>query len=207
MNFSSKLIQQAVEEFERLPGIGKKTALRLVLHLLKQDEMSVDQFTHTISKMRHEIRYCKNCFNLADEEYCAICANPRRDQSVICVVENIRDVIAIESTDQYHGVYHVLGGVISPLDGIGPDALKIDALIERCKAAKEVIMALSPTIEGDTTIYYISKKLKDLPVKITSIARGVSFGGELEYVDEITLGRSIASRMPYENYMIKNEER
>lgn len=208
MNFPSKLIEQAVAEFEKLPGIGKKTALRLVLYLLKQDVANVEQFTHTIEKMRKEIHFCKICHNISDHEICSICSNPKRDASLVCVVETIRDVIAIESTNQYHGLYHVLGGVISPMEGVGPDELKIESLIQRCESGevKEVIMALNPTIEGDTTIFYISKKLQSLPVKITSIARGVSFGGELEYVDDITLARSIVTRMPYENYFVKQEE-
>jgi len=208
VNFPSKLIEQAVAEFEKLPGIGKKTALRLVLHLMKQDVLSVEQFTGAMDKMRKEIRFCKVCHNISDAETCSICANPKRDASLICVVETIRDVIAIESTNQYNGVYHVLGGVISPMDGIGPDELKIDSLIERCNSGnvREAIMALNPTIEGDTTIFYISKKLQSSPVKITSIARGVSFGGELEYVDDVTLARSIVTRMPYENYLVKQSE-
>jgi recombination protein RecR len=208
VNFPSKLIEQAVAEFEKLPGIGKKTALRLVLHLLKQDVANVEQFTHAIDKMRKEIQFCKICHNISDQEICSICSNPKRNASLVCVVETIRDVIAIESTNQYHGLYHVLGGVISPMEGIGPDELKIESLIQRCTSGdvKEVIMALNPTIEGDTTIFYISKKLQPLPVKITSIARGVSFGGELEYVDDITLARSIVTRMPYENYFVKQEE-
>ena len=208
MNFPSKLIEQAVAEFERLPGIGKKTALRLVLYLMKQDVATVEQFTKAIEKMRREIRFCKICHNISDQEICSICSNSKRDGSLVCVVETMRDVIAIESTNQYFGVYHVLGGVISPMEGIGPDELKIESLVERCEKGivKEVIMALNPTIEGDTTIFYISKKLHHLPVKITSIARGVSFGGELEYVDDITLARSIVTRMPYENYMVKNSE-
>lgn len=208
MNFPSRLIETAVAEFEKLPGIGKKTALRLVLYLMKQDLASVEQFTQAVLKMRKEIRFCKNCHNIADQELCSICLSQKRDSSVICVVENIRDVIAIESTNQFNGVYHVLGGVISPMEGIGPDELKIESLIQRCSSGsvKEVIMALNPTIEGDTTIFYISKKLRPLPVKITSIARGVSFGGELEYVDDVTLARSIATRMPYENYLVKQGE-
>ena len=208
MNFPSKLIEEAVAEFEKLPGIGKKTALRLVLYLLKQDVRRVEQFSQVIEKMRKEIHFCKICHNISDQEICSICSNLKRDASVICVVETIRDVIAIESTNQYHGLYHVLGGVISPIEGIGPDELKIESLIQRCASGevKEVVMALNPTIEGDTTIFYISKKLQSLPVKITSIARGVSFGGELEYVDDVTLARSIATRMPYENYMVKQSE-
>jgi len=208
VNFPSKLIEQAVAEFEKLPGIGKKTALRLALYLLKQDVQNVEQFTHAIEKMRKEIHFCKICHNISDHEICSICSNPKRDTSLVCVVETIRDVIAVESTNQYHGLYHVLGGVISPMEGIGPDELKIESLIQRCATGevKEVIMALNPTIEGDTTIFYISKKLQSLPVKITSIARGVSFGGELEYVDDITLARSIVTRMPYENYFVKQDE-
>lgn len=197
-----------MNEFEKLPGIGKKTALRLVLHLLKQDVATAEHFGEAIMRMRREIRFCKNCHNIADHELCSICENPKRNQSLVCVVENIRDVIAIESTNQYNGLYHVLGGVISPLEGIGPEELNIDSLGERCRhgEVKEVIMALNPTIEGDTTIFYLSKKLQSLPVKITSIARGISFGGELEYVDDITLARSIATRMPYENYLVRSGE-
>ncbi len=197
-----------MNEFEKLPGIGKKTALRLVLHLLKQDVATTEHFGEAIMRMRREIRFCKNCHNIADHELCSICENPKRNQSLVCVVENIRDVIAIESTNQYNGLYHVLGGVISPLEGIGPEELNIDSLGERCRhgEVKEVIMALNPTIEGDTTIFYLSKKLQSLPVKITSIARGISFGGELEYVDDITLARSIATRMPYENYLVRSGE-
>src|SRR6185295_631274 len=208
MNFPSKLIEQAVAEFEQLPGIGKKTALRLVLYLMKQDVANVEQFTKAIEKMRNEIRFCKICHNISDHDICSICSNPKRNTSLVCVVETIRDVIAIESTNQYFGLYHVLGGVISPMEGIGPDELKIESLVQRSEKenVKEVIMALNPTIEGDTTIFYISKKLQHLPVKITSIARGVSFGGELEYVDDVTLARSIVTRMPYENYMVKNDQ-
>ncbi len=208
MNFPSKLIEQAVSEFEKLPGIGKKTALRLVLYLMKQDIAAVEQFTMAVGRMRKEIKFCHTCHNISDTEICGICSSQKRNSSLVCVVENIRDVIAIESTNQYFGLYHVLGGVISPLDGIGPDELKITSLIERAanSATKEVIMALNPTIEGDTTIFYISRKLQHLPVKITSIARGVSFGGELEYVDDVTLARSIVTRMPYENYLVKDQE-
>ncbi len=208
MNFPSKLIEQAVSEFEKLPGIGKKTALRLVLHLLKQDKESVELFSDSIVRMRSQIRFCKNCHNISDNELCSICESLKRNHSLVCVVESIRDVIAIESTNQYHGLYHVLGGVISPLDGIGPEEVNIESLAVRCTNGeiKEVIMALNPTIEGDTTIFYISKKLQSLPVKITSIARGISFGGELEYVDDITLGRSIATRMPYENYLVHRDQ-
>jgi recombination protein RecR len=201
MNFSSPLLEKAVAEFEKLPGIGKKTALRLVLHLLRQEKESVTEFSNAISRLRNEIRYCRTCFNLSDEELCSICRNPRRNTSVVCVVENIREVMAIENTHQFTGLYHVLGGVISPMDGIGPDQLRIDSLIERCRSGeiRELIMALSPTVEGDTTVFYLARKLKDSGIKITTLARGVAFGGELEYVDDVTLGRSLTARIPYEN--------
>ncbi len=207
MNIPSKLIQDAVTEFSKLPGIGKKTALRLVLHLLKQPEESAEQFGAAIVKMRKEIKYCKNCHNISDAEQCGICTNPARDKSLVCVVENIRDIMAIENTNQFRGTYHVLGGVISPLDGIGPEQLNISSLISRVekKEVSEIIMAISPTMEGDTTIFYVSKQLAEKPVNITTIARGVAFGGELEYTDELTLARSIASRMPYENYLIRKK--
>jgi recombination protein RecR len=200
MNFSSKLLEEAVNAFASLPGIGKKTALRLVLHLVTREVETVDQFGAAIVKMRREIKSCKVCHNLSDEELCNICRDQRRDQQVICVVESIRDVMAIEDTGQYRGMYHVLGGVISPLEGIGPGELTIDSLEQRLATGetKEVVMAISPTIEGETTIFYISKRLKDLDLKISTIARGVSFGGELEYADELTLGRSIVARVPYQ---------
>lgn len=203
MQFSSALLESAVNEFSRLPGIGKKTALRLVLHLLKQEESQVTQFSETIARMRSEIRFCKRCCNVADGELCTICSNSYRQQQVICVVENIRDVIAIESTQQFNGTYHVLGGVISPLDGVGPDQLNIDALVERIdqELTEELIFALSPNIQGDTTIYYVQKKLSGKNVRITTIARGIAFGGELEYADELTLGRSLQNRLPVEKYM------
>ena len=206
MKYSSKLIADAVAEFQRLPGIGEKTALRLVLHLLKQDKQRVSAFGETITRMRSEIMFCSTCHNVSDHDICDICSNPMRDQSQVCLVESIRDIIAIENTNTYRGTYHVLGGVISPIDGVGPDQLHIPSLIDRVQKGtiKEVIMALSPTIEGDTTIFYISKKLKDFDVHITSIARGISFGGELEYTDELTLGRSIATRLPYENTLVKS---
>ena len=205
MIFSSHLLENAVNEFARLPGIGKKTALRLVLHLIKKDVAEVKSFSSAIEKMREEIKFCSRCHNISDKELCNICANNMRRQEMICVVENIRDVIAIESTQQYNGMYHVLGGIISPLDGVGPDQLRINSLISRIEEEKteEIIFALSPNIQGDTTIYYIGKKLKDLPVKITTIARGIAFGGELEYADEMTLARSITNRMPVENYVLK----
>jgi recombination protein RecR len=204
MIFSSSLLENAVNEFARLPGIGKKTALRLVLHLIKKDISEVQNFSGTIQKMREEIKFCSRCHNIADKDLCNICANNLRRQDMICVVENIRDVIAIESTQQYNGLYHVLGGIISPLDGIGPDQLQIDTLVDRVKneECEEIIFALSPNIQGDTTIYYIGKKLKNLTVKITTIARGIAFGGELEYADEMTLARSITNRMPVENYVM-----
>ncbi|MGN6531181.1 MAG: recombination mediator RecR [Ginsengibacter sp.] len=207
MIFSSTLLENAVNEFAKLPGIGKKTALRLVLHLLKKDVSDVKTFSDVILKMREEIHFCSRCRNIADKELCNICADRSRKQEIICVVETIRDVIAIESTQQYNGLYHVLGGIISPLDGIGPDQLEIDSLIRRVneEITQELIFALSPNIQGDTTIYYISKKLKESPVKITTIARGIAFGGELEYADEMTLARSISNRMPVENYVGNNK--
>jgi recombination protein RecR len=203
MQFSSALLENAVSEFAKLPGIGKKTALRLVLHLLKQEPGKVEAFGEAIVKMRNEIKFCQRCFNVADADVCSICANTMRIQEIICVVENIRDVIAIESTQQFNGLYHVLGGIISPLDGIGPDQLNIEPLVQRIQQEKteELIFALNPNIQGDTTIYYIQKKLQSIPVKITTIARGIAFGGELEYADEMTLARSITNRLPVEKYM------
>lgn len=203
MQFSSVLLENAVNEFARLPGIGKKTALRLVLHLLRQDPADVQQFSGVIAKMRSEIKFCQRCFNVADGDICSICANSMRKQEVICVVETIRDVIAIESTQQFNGTYHVLGGIISPLDGIGPEQLNIESLLHRVRKenTEELIFALNPTIQGDTTIYYIQKKLQDLPIRVTTIARGIAFGGELEYADEMTLARSLQNRLPIENYM------
>lgn len=203
MQFSSELLEKAVNEFARLPGIGKKTALRLVLHLLKTETEKVESFGEAITRMRQEIKFCQRCFNVSDTDICNICSNPLRKQHLICVVESIRDVIAIESTQQFSGIYHILGGIISPLDGIGPDQLNIEALVQRIKDDKpeEVIFALNPNIQGDTTIYYIQKKLASLPVKVTTIARGISFGGELEYADEMTLARSISNRLPVESYV------
>lgn len=203
MIFSSTLLENAVNEFAKLPGIGKKTALRLVLHLLKKDVQEVQTFSEAIVKMREGIHFCSRCFNISDEHLCNICSDRSRKQHLICVVENIRDVIAIESTQQYNGLYHILGGIISPLDGIGPGQLQIDSLIKRINEEKteELIFALSPNIQGDTTLFYISKKLQSLPIKITTIARGIAFGGELEYADEMTLARSISNRMPVENYI------
>jgi len=205
MNFPSKLIEDAVSEFEKLPGIGHKTALRLVLHLLKQQPQQAQQFVDAISRMRREVQYCRECHNISDADLCAICSGAKRNHKLVCVVENIRDVIAIESTQQYFGLYHVLGGVISPLEGIGPEKLQIDSLTRRIEAngIEEVIMALNPTVEGDTTIYYLSKKMEHLPVKITTLSRGVAFGAELEYTDDMTLARSISSRLPYENYLVQ----
>jgi recombination protein RecR len=203
MIFSSTLLENAVNEFAKLPGIGKKTALRLVLHLLKKETDEVKVFSDAILKMRQEINFCSRCHNIADKQLCNICADRARKQQLICVVESIRDVIAIESTQQYNGLYHVLGGIISPLDGIGPDQLQIDSLLKRVDDEKteELIFALSPNIQGDTTIFYISKKLKNAGIKITTIARGIAFGGELEYADEMTLARSISNRIPVENYV------
>ena len=203
-NFSSKLIEDAVNEFASLPGVGKKTALRFVLHLLKKDNAEVEKFGSAFIKLRNELRYCGNCHNISDKELCDICSNENRDHSLVCVVEDIRDVMAIENTQQYKGVYHVLGGIISPMDGIGPSDLSIESLVEKVKNGeiKEVMMALSTTMEGDTTNFYIYKRLKDHKITITTIARGVSIGDELAYADEITLGRSIVNRTPYENSLL-----
>jgi len=200
MIFSSVLIEEAVNEFSRLPGIGRKTALRLVLHLLKQDASTVQRFSESVRKMREEIKFCRQCHNVSDGEICRICSDSSRKRTTICVVESLRDVMAIEATQQYSGLYHVLGGLISPLDGIGPDALNIDSLIQRLHSGntEELIMALSPTLEGDTTTYYIGKKISHLAVRITTLSRGVAFGGELEYADELTLARSIQNRLPIE---------
>jgi len=205
MNFSSKLLEDAVAEFAKLPGVGQKTALRLVLHLLKQDRAEVDRFSVAISKLRNEIQFCQICHNISDSAICQICSATKRDQGVICVVEDTRDVMAIENTNQYNGLYHVLGGLISPMDGVGPADLEVDTLVDRLKDIKvsEVIFALSATMEGDTTIFYLNKKLKSFNITISTIARGIAFGGELEYVDELTLGRSIATRVPYENSLSK----
>jgi recombination protein RecR len=200
MTFSSKLIEKAVEAFSTLPGIGRKTALRLVLHLLKQDKTVTEQFTTALAAMREGIQECTTCHNFSDHEQCQICSDPRRDRSLVCVVENVRDLMAIEDTGQYRGLYHVLGGIISPIEGVGPHDLNIESLTQRAQAGdiKEAIMAISPTIEGETTIYYLTKKLHPLGVQVSAIARGVSFGGDLEYADEVTLGRSIVTRVPYE---------
>lgn len=200
MTFSSKLIEKAVEAFASLPGIGRKTAFRLVLHLLKQDKSVTVQFTDALVRLREGIRECRICHNLADDEVCQICADARRDRSLVCVVENVRDLMAIEETSQYRGLYHVLGGIISPMEGVGPADLQIESLVGRVReqGVKEIIMAISPTIEGETTIYYLSRQLQPLGVQVSAIARGVSFGGDLEYADELTLGRSIVARVPYE---------
>jgi recombination protein RecR len=201
MNFSSKLIEDAVNEFSKLPGVGKRTALRFVLHLMKQNPAEVNQFGNTFIKLRTELRYCEKCHNVSDKPLCDVCSNPHRDHSLVCVVEDIRDVMAIENTMQYRGVYHVLGGIISPMDGIGPSDLNIETLVEKASQGeiKEVIMALSTTMEGDTTNFYIYKRLKEQNLTVSTIARGISIGDELEYADEVTLGRSIVNRTLYEN--------
>ena len=199
--YPSELLEKAVQEFSKLPGIGRKTALRLVLNLLRREEDEVLQFTETIARMRQEVKHCSVCHNISDSEVCPICSDPRRDTTIICVVENIQDVMAVENTQQYQGLYHVLGGVISPMDGVGPADLEIDSLVERVRqgGVKEVILALSSTMEGDTTNFYIFRKLAPFTeVKLTIIARGISVGDELEYTDEVTLGRSILNRTLFE---------
>lgn len=197
--YPSTLLENAVNEFAKLPGIGRKTALRLVLHLLRQDTPAVELFGNTMIRLRKEIKYCTVCHNISDEEVCSICSDPSRDPSTVCVVENVKEVMVVENTRQFHGLYHVLGGIISPMDGIGPSDLEIDSLVARVAAGgvKEVILALSATMEGDTTNFYIFRKLAPFDVKISIIARGVSVGDELEYTDEITLGRSILNRTPF----------
>ncbi len=204
-NYSSKLLEQAVDELSRLPGIGRRTALRLALHLLREEKSSVESLSKSLVKMREEINYCRVCYNLSDDSVCSICKDQKRDREIVCVVEDVRDVMAIEKTSQYRGLYHVLGGIISPMDGIGPKDLAIESLLERLTDSEigEVVFALAATIEGDTTNYYIYKQIKDFDVNVTTIARGVSVGDELEYADEITLGRSIITRMPYQNSMGK----
>ena len=199
--YSSKLLENAVNEFSRLPGIGKKTALRLVLYLLKKDKSEVNSFCESLTSLKENMKYCKICHNISDTEICDICSQKSRHSDIICVVENIRDVMAIEDTHQFNGLYHVLGGIISPMDGIGPSELEINSLIERVKKGNisEIILALSTTMEGDTTNFYIYKKLKDSSVKISTLSRGVSIGNELEYTDEITLGRSIKNRQDFES--------
>ena len=195
----SRLLENAVEEFAKLPGIGRKSALRLVLYLLRCEESEVEDFGNAIIQLRKEVMHCKICHNISDTDTCSICTNPSRDESIVCVVENIRDVMSIENTNQFRGLYHVLGGIISPMDGIGPGNLEIESLVRRVAEGNigEIILALSTTMEGDTTNFYIYKKLKDSGVKITTIARGVSVGGEIEYTDEITLGRSILNRLNF----------
>lgn len=203
LEYPSKLIEDAVNEVSKLPGIGKKTALRLVLHLLKRDEDQTESLARSLTAMRTNVKYCRKCHNLSDNDICTICASHKRDQSLICVVEDTRDVLAIENTAQYKGLYHVLGGIISPVEGVGPSDLQIDSLMARLASAereqvREIILAISPTMEGDTTAFYLQKKLRPFNLKISTIARGVPIGGDLEYADEVTLGRSILSRIAYE---------
>lgn len=200
MEFSSKLLENAVNEMSQLPGIGKRTALRLVLHLLRQPKEQSNQLADAIKKMRDEIKFCKSCNNISDIDLCEICSNPNRNDEIICVVEDVRDVMAIENTSSFRGLYHVLGGKISPMDGIGPNELNISSLVEKTKNGKikEIIFALSSTMEGDTTNFYIYKQIQDYDVMTSTIARGISVGDELEYADEITLGRSILNRIPFE---------
>lgn len=203
--YPSKLLETAVNEFSKLPGIGRKSALRMVLYLLRQNEEAVTAFGESIIRLRREIRHCTVCHNISDSEICSICSNPSRNHSVICVVENIRDVMLLENTHQYNGLYHVLNGIISPMDGIGPNELEINSLIERVSGSEviEIILALPTTMEGDTTNFYIFRKLKDKEVRITTLARGVAVGDDLEYTDEITLGRSLVNRVLYENSLGK----
>ncbi|CAN5571071.1 recombination mediator RecR [soil metagenome] len=207
-SFPSKIFEQAVNEFATLPGIGKRSAVRMVLHMLQQNPADATRFGETMIRLVQEIQFCKNCHNISDAELCSICADSRRDQSIICVVEDVRDLLAVESTNQFHGLYHVLGGIISPMDGIGPNNLKIDSLLEKLKTpvVNEIIMALSATMEGDTTVFYLYKKVSQLNragLKLSSIARGVSIGDDLEYADEVTLGRSILNRTPYESTLVR----
>lgn len=199
--YPSALLEKAVGEFAKLPGIGRKTALRLVLNMLRRSDDEVMQFANAISRMKKEVRYCKICHNVSDTEVCPICGDPRRDASTVCVVENVQDVMAVENTQQFHGLYHVLGGIISPMDGIGPADIEIESLVARVAegGVSEVILALSSTMEGDTTNFYIARKLASYPVKVSVIARGISVGDELEYADEVTLGRSILNRTPFNN--------
>lgn len=200
MEYPSRLIENAVNEVAKLPGIGKKTALRLVLHLVKEKEDKTTLLTEALNRLRSQIKFCKTCHTISDDDECVICRNPRRDHSIVCVVEDSKDVMAIENTSQYTGVYHVLGGIISPIQGVGPAELNMESLLNRVKSGteiKEVILALSPTMEGDTTAFYLHRRLKEFPIKITSIARGIPMGGDLEYADEITLGRSITARVAF----------
>lgn len=200
-HFPSQLLEKAVSEFAKLPGIGRKTALRLVLWMLRQDDADVEQFANAIHQLKHEVKYCRVCHNISDTDTCPICSDPRRDKTIVCVVENIQDVMAIENTQQFHGLYHVLGGVISPMDGVGPNDIEIDSLVQRVENGdiQEVILALSPTMEGDTTNFYIYRKLVSSAVRISVIARGIAVGNELEYTDEVTLGRSITDRTLFED--------
>ncbi len=197
--FTSSLLEEAVTELSRLPGVGRKTALRLALHLLRRDERETDNLSNALTRLRHEVRYCRQCHNISETELCPVCSSPLRDSRTVCVVENVKDVMSIENTSSFNGVYHVLGGLISPVDGIGPDSLEIASLVERVAAGgvDEIILALSATMEGDTTNYYIFRRLASLPVRITQLARGVSVGNEIEYTDEITLGRSLINRIPF----------
>lgn len=198
--YPSRLLEKAVDEFAKLPGVGRKTALRLVLHMLRQDVSMVDAFAGAMTNLRHNVKYCRVCHNISDSEICPICSNPHRDASIVCVVENVQDVMAIENTQQYNGLYHVLGGVISPMDGVGPGDIEIDSLVRRVEEneeIEEIVLALSSTMEGDTTNFYISRKLAPYGKKISVIARGISVGNELEYTDEVTLGRSILNRTPF----------
>nr|WP_297787036.1 recombination mediator RecR [uncultured Allomuricauda sp.] len=206
MEFSSKLLENAVYEMSQLPGIGKRTALRLVLHLLKQPEERTELLAHALLKLKSEVNFCKNCHNISDTEVCEICANPKRDETTVCVVEDVRDVMAIENTSQYNGLYHVLGGKISPMEGVGPQDLNIASLVKKVKdgTVKELILALSSTMEGDTTNFYIYKQLEGLEIVTSTIARGISVGDELEYADEVTLGRSIINRVPFESSIKAN---
>jgi recombination protein RecR len=204
-SYPSKLLENAVSELSKLPGIGRKSALRLALHLLRRDVSEVEAFGNAVIRMRKEIRYCKECHNISDDELCTICASPKRDKSTLCVVETTRDVMAIENTGQMNGVYHVLGGIISPMDGIGPEDLTIESIITRVNTGevKEIVLALPTTIEGDTTNFYLYRRLKDFSLKVTTLARGVSIGDELEFTDEVTLGRSILNRTPYDGMFLK----
>ena len=205
MNPVSKVLQQAVDEFAQLPGVGKKTAFRFVLHLLKKNPEELKKFGNTFLQLQEQVQYCKECFNITDREVCEICADSRRDRTTICVVEDVRDVVSIENTEQFKGLYHVLGGIISPLDGVGPSDLNIPPLMERLEAGdvNEIIFALTTTMEGDTTNFYLSRQLQKYDVKLSTLARGVSVGGGLEYTDELTLGRSLVNRVPYENSVAK----
>lgn len=205
MNLVSKVLQQAVDEFAQLPGVGHKTAFRFVLHLLKKNPEELKKFGNTFLQLQEQVKYCKECYNITDKEICDVCTDQRRDRTTICVVEDIRDIVSIENTEQYKGLYHVLGGIISPLDGVGPSDLNINHLIERIESGepKEIIFALSTTMEGDTTNFYLSRQLQKFDVKLSTLARGVSIGGGLEYTDELTLGRSLVNRVPYEGSISK----